>query len=102
MLGAHSDLYPLPSKDKTLKQYWFKVGLLPATLVQYCFNASCYWAGNINLNMHLESVVRIKLHVPCRLILRVPARKVGDRGFELRSGIQVSKGQKKCFFPAHS
>ena len=29
----------------------------------------------------------------------LPACKVGDRGFEPHSGLQVSK---KCFFPAHS
>ena len=35
--------------------------------------------------------------------LKLPAWKVGDRGFEPRSGIQVAKKQKKKgFFPAHS
>ena len=33
--------------------------------------------------------------------LMLAAWKVGDRGFEPRSGIQVSK-KRKCFFPAHS
>ena len=33
--------------------------------------------------------------------LKLPAWKVGDRGFEPRSGLQVSKEQK-WFFPAHS
>ena len=32
--------------------------------------------------------------------LKLPAWKVGDRGFEPHSGLQVSK--KKCFFSAHS
>ena len=33
--------------------------------------------------------------------LRLPAWKVGDRGFEPHTGLQVSK-EEKCFFPAHS
>ena len=33
--------------------------------------------------------------------LKLPAWKVGDRGFEPHSGLQVSM-KKKCFFPAHS
>ena len=32
--------------------------------------------------------------------LKLPAWKVGDRGFEPHSGLQVSK--KKMFFPAHT
>ena len=32
--------------------------------------------------------------------LKLPAWKVGDRGFEPHSGLQVSK--KQCFFPADS
>ena len=34
-------------------------------------------------------------------VVKAASRKIGDRGFEPRSSIQVFK-ETKCFYPAHS